>query len=247
MTFPAISIVIPAFNEARRLGTTLAQITTFLTARADEWEVIVVDDGSQDETAQVVADFATTNDSIRLLGYAENRGKGYAVRYGILASRFATVLVTDADLSTPIAELEKLYPLLADADVVIGSRSVSAAEVQKKQGRFRNLCGKVFNVIIRLLGLTPFGDTQCGFKLWKREAAQKIFPLCCLDGFAIDVEALLLASRAGLCIKEVGVLWRNSPESKVRIFADSLTMFVDVLSLRWRIGADRHHDRAEEE
>lgn len=239
----SLSVVIPAFNEGRRLSTTLEQITNFLTAWADEWEVIVVDDGSQDNTAQVVANFAAGAESIRLFGYAQNRGKGYAVRCGVLASRFETILITDADLSTPIEELEKLYPLLADADVVIGSRSVSEAELLKKQGPFRNLCGKIFNRIIRLLQLTPFGDTQCGFKMWRKDAAQKIFPLCRVDGFAFDVEALLLASRAGLRIREVGVLWRNFPESKVRIVADSLGMFVDVLLIRWRIGAGRHIEK----
>lgn len=238
----SLSVVIPAFNEGRRLATTLVQITNFLTTWADEWEVLVVDDGSQDDTAQLVGNFATGVEFVRLLGYAQNRGKGYAVRCGVLASQYETILMTDADLSTPIAEIEKLYALLADADVVIASRSINDAKLLEKQGPFRMICGKAFNLILRLLRLTSFGDTQCGFKLWRRSVAQQVFVECHIDGFAFDVETLLLARRRGLRISEVGVVWKNSPESKVRIVTDSLAMFVDVLRLRRRIGMWRYSE-----
>lgn len=239
--WPTISVVIPAYNEERRIGASLRRIVEWLTAQEIEFEVIVVDDGSQDATVAEVL-LCRPGTTIRLLRGEENRGKGAAVRRGVLAAKHEVILISDADLSTPIEELEKLYPCLVDADVVIGSRSVSDAELLKKQGPFRNLCGKIFNIIVRLLGLTSFGDTQCGFKLWRREAALKIFPLCQVDGFAFDVEALLLARRANLCIKEVGVIWRNSPESKVRVVTDSLSMFIDVLRIRYRVGADQNSE-----
>lgn len=237
---PALSVVIPAYNEARRLGPTLDRVTEYLRARRDreagregEHEVLVVDDGSTDDTAQRVE--AHPDPVVRLVRQPENRGKGAALRRGVAESRGERVLLCDADLSTPIQDVERLAAHLDDgADLAIGSRAVEGADVQRHQPFYRELMGKIFNRIIRLLGVRGLRDTQCGFKLLDGEVARRLFRELRTEGFAFDVELVWLARRHGLRVDEVGVRWIDSPDTRVHAVYDSVRMLRDVLLMRWR-------------
>jgi dolichyl-phosphate beta-glucosyltransferase len=234
-----LTVVIPAYNEAGRLGPSLAKAVEYLARRGGSWELLVVDDGSGDATSAVAADFA--EQGVVVLRHPVNRGKGAAVRTGLLASRGDRVLLSDADFSTPVTELEKLEAHLAEAPVVIGSRAAAGADVRRRQPLYRELMGKVFNRIIRLLGAPGIADTQCGFKLLDGDAARSLAAELTIEGFAYDVELLWLAKSRGLPIREVGVVWINSPESKVSPLRSSLAMLRDVLRIRRR--RHRRHRR----
>lgn len=225
-----ISVVIPAFNEQRRLPATLQQVVPYLAGRFAEYEVIVVDDGSGDDTAGVVA--AAGSGRVRLIRYAPNRGKGHAVRTGVLAATGEFILVSDADLSTPIEELETLLQALDGCDVAIGSRATAQTRILRYQPWYRIVLGKTFNKIVRLLAVGGLNDTQCGFKCWRAAAARAVFSRSLIDGFAFDVETLFLARRMGFSIREVGVAWRNDPESKVHPLFHSAQMLKDLLKIR---------------
>lgn len=233
-----LSVVVPAFNEEGRLGVTLPHLWRSLQRRFADFEIIVVDDGSGDKTAEIVSRFAAMHREVRLLRYDTNRGKGYAVRTGVLAAKGNFVLFSDADLSTPISELRKLMNALADGcDIAIGSRAHRQAKILRKQPYYRVLMGKTFNKMVRLLTIGGIRDTQCGFKCFTRQAAREIFSNCRIDGFSFDVEALCLARMKGYRIKEVGVLWRNDPQSKVSPIRHSLQMFRDILLIRYYLVA----------
>ncbi len=235
-----LSIVIPAYNEAERIGPSLEQIAAFLRQRGTEYEVLVVDDGSSDATAEVAAGFA--NLDVRVLSQPRNLGKGAAVRRGVVESRGQRVLISDADLSTPIEAVERLEAELENAEVVLGSRAVAGADVQVHQPFYRELMGKTFNLIIRTLGVRGIKDTQCGFKLVDGDAARQLFTDMIIDRFAFDVELVWLARRRGLRVAEVGVPWVNSPRSRVHPIFDSANMVLDVLTFRfhhWRRSAKR--------
>jgi dolichyl-phosphate beta-glucosyltransferase len=228
-----LSVVVPAFNEAERLGPSLRRILDYLAGRRLASEVLVVDDGSADATAEVARSFAA--EGVRLLRHDENRGKGAAMRTGVLATSGERVLLSDADLSTPIEELEKLEPHLASADLVLGSRALQrGAQLDRRQPLYRELMGKTFNLLIRILGVRGIYDTQCGFKLVRGEVARDLFRGMTLDGFAYDVELILAARRRGCRIDEVGVAWSNSPASTVDPVRSSLAMLRDVMLLRLR-------------
>jgi dolichyl-phosphate beta-glucosyltransferase len=232
---PALSLVIPAFNEEKRLPVALARIAEWLGSRKPYMtaEVLVVDDGSSDRTAAVAEKTAAGLGLVfRLIRLPENRGKGAAVRAGVMEAAGEHVLVTDADLSTPIAEVEKL--LSADAPVAIGSRGIDATLVKQKQSLFRVASGKLFNFLVRLLAVTGIRDTQCGFKLFRRDAAREVFSRATVDRFAFDVEALLLARRLGYRIAEVPVLWFNSPDTRVGL-GGGLEAFAALFRIRWRV------------
>ncbi|MDI6845511.1 MAG: glycosyltransferase family 2 protein [Candidatus Saccharicenans sp.] len=232
---PYLSIVIPAFNEEKRIGFTLFLIKDYLESRKIEAEVILVDDGSQDRTAGVAREVMADYPRFRLIQLPVNRGKGAAVRTGMLEASGELILFTDADLSTPIEEMEKLLPLAREGyEVVIGSRALPGSEIKKRQGWLRERMGKFFNLLVRLLVLGGFRDTQCGFKLFRREAARNVFSRLQTDGFAFDVEALVLALSAGYRVAEVPVVWINHPESRVRLFRSSLKMFCELLKIRKR-------------
>lgn len=233
MSPPELSVVIPAYNEARRLGPTLDRVTGFLEARGLDHEVLVVDDGSTDSTAEIAR--AHPAPDVRLVRQGENRGKGAAARRGVAESRGKRVLLCDADLSTPIEELAALERRLDDgADVAIGSRGVAESDVRVHQPLYRELMGKTFNRIIRLLGVRGIRDTQCGFKLLEGEVARRLFRELRTDGFAFDVELLWLARRHGLRVDEVGVRWLDAPGSRVHPLFDSAAMLRDVALMRWR-------------
>jgi dolichyl-phosphate beta-glucosyltransferase len=234
MSAPLLSIVIPAFNEATRLPLSLEKIAAYLAGRAEPLhaEVIVVDDGSSDGTAAAASEAgARLGLELSVHVSPENRGKGNAVRVGALAARGAHVLVSDADFSTPLAEWEKLAA--TRAPVAIGSRALDETLVKAKQPFYRQAMGKLFNRLVQLLVVPGIRDTQCGFKLFSRDAARDVFTRAAIDRFAYDVEALLLARRLGYAIAEVPVLWFNSADSRVSLLGGAQA-YLDLLRIRFR-------------
>ena len=228
---PRISVVIPAFNEERRLGASLEKVTNYLSRRDEPFEVLVVDDGSRDATAEVGEAFAARG--VQVIRLPENRGKGAAVRAGALASRGRWVLLSDADLSTPIEDLEILESRCSEAPVILGSRAVSGAKITRRQPFYRELMGKTFNKLLRLFGVWGINDTQCGFKLLDGTLARQLFAEMVTPGFAFDVELVWLARRAGHRIVEVGVTWENADGSTVRPLLDPPRMLAEILRFRW--------------
>lgn len=228
-----ISVVIPAYNEEIRLESTLPPLWRALKRRFVIFEIIVVDDGSTDKTAGTVTRFSERHPEVRLIRYEVNRGKGYAVRTGVMAAKYDYVLFSDADLSTPIREVRKLLMALSEGyDVAIGSRSISDSKILECQPIYRVLMGKTFNKIVRLLTVRGINDTQCGFKCFKRVVGREIFENCRINGFSFDVELLYVAQQKGMKIKEVGVLWRDRPLSKVHPVMHSLEMLKDLALIR---------------
>ena len=232
-----LSIVIPAFNEEERLPASLGAVSAYLAARpsAPRVEVLVVDDGSSDATASRAEDAGRRHGlDLRVLRLPKNRGKGFAVRTGCLEAAGRLILVSDADFSTPIYEWEKLAS--AKTPVAIGSRAVDESLVKERQSIGRIAMGKLFNRIVRLLLLPGIHDTQCGFKLFSREAAREIFSRAKVDRFAYDVEALALSRGLGYAIAEVPVLWFNSPDSRVTLFGGAQA-YVELFRIRLRLRA----------
>jgi len=228
----ALSIVIPAFDEASRLGATLDRVLAWADDDGRPCEVVVVDDGSRDATSAVAS--SRGDGRVRLVRLPENRGKGAALRAGVLASRGELVLLTDADLSTPIAEVARLEQALAGADVAIGSRAVAGARIVEHQPFWREWSGRLFNRLLRLSAVGELRDTQCGFKLLRGDVARELFPRLTIERFAYDVELLWLARRRGYRVREVGVEWRNDLSSRVRLWRDGPRMLLDVARFRWR-------------
>jgi glycosyltransferase involved in cell wall biosynthesis len=230
-----LSIVVPAFNEERRLPKTFQSIRAYLKSRSLRAEVLVVDDGSTDATAKVVELSRAEFPELRLLSNGRNRGKGFSVRHGMLEARGEIAMFTDADLSAPMEEADKLLAALRGGtyDVAIGSRAVDRSLIEVRQSVFRERAGIFFNQIVRRITGLPFQDTQCGFKGFRREKARVIFERQRTEGFGFDPEILFLAQRQGLRVAEVPVRWAHDPATKVRIFADSLRMFLDLVAIRW--------------
>lgn len=229
-----LSIIIPAYNEERRIGATLSKIYSFLKAKGCDYEVIVVDDGSSDNTASIAAQSELAKEGkLILLKNAKNAGKGFSVRRGILSSRGDFVLFSDADLSTPITEADKLLQYIAEGfDIVIGSRSIADSDVRVHQPWLRERMGKIFNFFVKTFLVRNFNDTQCGFKLFKGDIARQIADLLKIDGFCFDVEMLYIARQKGYKAKEAGVIWEDSRQSKVRVLGSSLSMFCDLFRIR---------------
>jgi len=227
-----LSIIAPAYQEEGRIGPSLEKLTSWAGQRAETVEIVVVDDGSRDGTAALVAGYAERG--VRLVRLPVNRGKGAALRAGVAASGGARVLLTDVDLSTPIAEVDRLTPYLESADVVMGSRALSESRITRRQPIWRELAGKTFNAAIRLLGVRGFRDTQCGFKLLRGDVARELFAAMTIDRYAYDVELVWLAQRRGYRVIEVGVEWRDEGGSRVRVLRDGTRMLIDVLRLRLR-------------
>jgi glycosyltransferase involved in cell wall biosynthesis len=239
-TPPKVSVVVPAYNEAARIAESIRKIEEFLKKMPWGAEVIVVDDGSRDNTSAVVGGMKFPG--LRVLRYNPNRGKGFAVRTGVLDALGEYVLFTDADLSAPIDELEKLLNTAQEqnADVVVGSRAVDRSYIEKHQSRGRELGGIVFNLMVQtILGLR-IHDTQCGFKLFRRSKAVPVFERMTITGFGFDPELLFLAKRAKLKILELPVRWSHAEGSKIRFMRDSVRMFSDLLRIRWNQIAGRY-------
>ena len=234
----AFSLVIPAFNEASRVGETLLEVMSYLRASSPESEVIVVDDGSTDGTASVVREvFADAGPlQTRLIQQSKNRGKGAAVRAGLLAASRPVALFSDADLSTPIQEAPKLLePIMAgELDVAFGSRALDRRLIGNHQAWHREQGGRAFNLLVRLATGLPYWDTQCGFKAFKLDVFRPILESARSDGFGFDVELLYLAHRAHLRLREIPVRWNHCEGSKVHFLHDSVHMFQEVISLRSR-------------
>jgi dolichyl-phosphate beta-glucosyltransferase len=230
------SLVIPAYNEEGRIEACMRGVAEWVAGRpgAMEWEVLLVDDGSTDATvARARAAASTHGLEVRVVSYPENRGKGAAIREGVLEARGDPVLISDADLSTPLSEWAKLAERLPTHPVAIGSRALQQDLVRKRQSLHRVLLGRAGNRIIQLLAVPGIQDTQCGFKLFTASAAGELFRAARVDRFAWDVEILYLARRRGMPIAEVPVLWFNSPESKVRVVRDAVQTLWDVSRIRW--------------
>lgn len=244
---PKLSIVIPAYNEERRLGRTLGRIREYLATESfvpGEFEIVVVDDGSSDGTARVVQDCMREIPGLRLLSNGENQGKGYSVRRGMLEARGTVSLFTDADLSSPIEESEKLFNAIREGkDLAIGSRAVDRSLIVVHQSRFREIAGIIFNGFVRLFTGLPFRDTQCGFKAFVSGPCRVIFEQQRIERFGFDPEILFLAHRHGLKGAEVPVRWAHDPATKVHVLRDSLLMFADLLYIRWNWIVGRYPTR----
>jgi glycosyltransferase involved in cell wall biosynthesis len=233
---PEVSIVIPAFNEEKRLGGTLARIREYFATRSPSLagvEIVVVDDGSTDGTVRVAQDFARTAPCVRVIPNGRNRGKGYSVRQGILEARGRTALFTDADLSSPIYECERLFEAIDSGnDIAIGSRAIDRTLIAVHQSRFREFAGIVFNRLVRLFTGLSIEDTQCGFKAFRLPECRVIFEQQRIAGFGFDPEILFLAKRHGLRVAEVPVCWSHDPATKVQVYRHSIEMFLDLLRIR---------------
>lgn len=231
---PRYSIVVPAYNEQARIGATLEQILDHL--RAQQWnaEIVVVDDGSRDDTLEVLTRFSREHPQVRVLQNPGNQGKGYAVRNGMMNARGEILLFTDADLSSPISEASKLFTALEQgADVAIGSRWLDPSLQFQRQSLKRQALSRLYNIFLRMVLLFPYRDTQCGFKAFTRHAAEMIFPQQRITRWGFDPEILFLAHRRGLKVAEVPVRWGHDERSKIHPVRDGMRMAMDTLKVRW--------------
>jgi dolichyl-phosphate beta-glucosyltransferase len=233
---PFLSVVIPAYNEFLRIGRSLEKIRCYLESKDFASELIVVDDGSTDRTAELLREVAATFPTMHVLRNEPNRGKGFSVRRGVLEARGELVLFTDADLSAPIEDADKLLEALksSQADAAVGSRALRRELVGAHQPWFREYAGRSFNLLVRLFTGLRIYDTQCGLKLFRRSSTCRAFELQRNAGFGFDPEVLFLIKRLGGKIVEVPVQWNDDPATKVRLFRDSAAMALDLVRLRWR-------------
>ncbi len=228
------SIIIPAYNEGARLGATLDRVLQYASAQGWDAEVIVVNDGSRDQTPDLVRRYAQTYPTLRLLENPGNRGKGYSVRNGMLRAEGEILLFSDADLASPIEEAPKLFAAIqSGADIAIGSRWLRPELQTQRQSLLRQFYGRIFNLALRILLGLKFKDTQCGFKAFTRSAAQIIFPLQKIERWGFDPELLYLACRASLNVEEVPVAWSHQAGTRISPLRDGLRMFGEALTIRW--------------
>lgn len=231
-----LSVVFPAYNEEGRLEQTLLDALMYFSAGPRTVELIVVDDGSRDGTSQLVMDLARRYANLRLIRLPTNRGKGYAVRLGVVNARGNQILFADSDGATPIEEIERLSASLAGgADIAIGSRAIRSDSVSVRAKFYRRIMGRAFHYLVETLAVRGIKDTQCGFKLFTASAAHDIFPRIRMDGFSFDVELLLLARRRGLRVDEIPVNWEHKPGSRVSLVVDSAKMAMDLFRMRSNI------------
>jgi dolichyl-phosphate beta-glucosyltransferase len=231
---PTYSIVVPAYNESLRLGVTLEKILAWVGERRWQAEILVVNDGSRDNTAEIARRLMPGYPGVRLIENPGNRGKGYSVRNGMLQAKGEILFFTDADLSSPVEEAVKLFAAIREgADIAIGSRWVDSRLQTRKQPLYRQLLGRIFNLLLRLFLGLRFKDTQCGFKAFSRQAAETIFPLQRIERWGFDPELLYLAKKFGYGVTEVPVAWAHSAGTRLHPIRDGFRMFADVLRIRW--------------
>jgi len=239
--YPKYSIVIPAFNERARIPATLRSVVDCIRAHGWSAEVIVVNDGSSDETARLVREFSEHSPEVRLLENPSNRGKGYSVRSGILHALGDVVMFTDADLSSPIEEAERLFAAIAQgADIAIGSRWLASSRQTHRQPLYRQFFGRCFNALTRMVMNLPFADTQCGFKAFTRSAAQTVFQLQTIERWGFDPEILFIALKRGYHIQEVPVSWAHDERSRISYLRDGLQMLKELAIVRWNALVGRY-------
>ena len=231
-----LSVIIPAYNEEKRLSKTLEEIDKYLSKQNYDYEILVVNDGSKDKTAQVIRDRVSVIQNLRLIDNKKNNGKGYVVRQGMLEAKGEYRIFTDADNSTSIDQVEKMWPYFeAGFDIVFGSRDAKGAILDLPQSPLRRFLGEVFGFLTNLIvGTWGIADSQCGFKCFTKKAAENIFPKCKINRFAFDPEFFVIAKKLGYKIKEIPVYWENDPESKVK-FKWMVNMGLDLLKIRWNI------------
>lgn len=231
---PRLSIVVPAYNEEQRLQGSLLQIAEYVGRQSYTSEVIVSDDGSTDATSQLAEALAAQHPWLRIIREPSNRGKGAAVRNGVLQARGEFVLMCDADLATPIEELDNFWACIElGADVVIASRPLKASHLVRRQPLYREMAGRMFNLAVQLFAVWGIRDTQCGFKLFRGETARRLFSMSVRDGWDFDIEILYLARRLGYRIVEVPVHWYHRDGSKVRMLRDGMCMLAGIAAIRW--------------
>jgi dolichyl-phosphate beta-glucosyltransferase len=231
---PTYSLIFPAFNESRRLAATLDQVLSYVSQQHWKAEIIVVNDGSADETREIVRQYSARNPIVRLVDNPGNRGKGYSVRNGMLTARGDMLLFSDADLSSPISEAPKLLAALENgADIAIGSRWMKSELQTERQSITRQIFGRMYNLLLRILLGLDYKDTQCGFKAFTRNAARAIFSAQRIERWGFDPELLFLAKVYGLRVAEVPVEWAHAGGSKLRPVVDGVKMFVELLRIRW--------------
>lgn len=242
-----LSIIIPAYNEERRLPRTLDSIFAYLELHSYRTEILVVDDGSSDGTPELVASYRGRNPSPRLVSNDKNRGKGFSVRHGMLEARGEIALFTDADLSTPIEEADKLLASIREQgyDGAIGSRAVDRSLIQVRQSAIREQAGILFNRMVRWILGIDFSDTQCGFKAFRTERARIVFEQQRVERFGFDPEILFLAKRYGLRVAEIPVRWSHDAATKVNVAGDGLQMFLELLRIRWDALRGRYASESE--
>lgn len=239
------SLIIPAYNESNRIRPSLDQILKYLEEQHWEAEVLVVNDGSQDNTAQIVKEYGRTHPQVQLLENGRNRGKGFSVRNGMLHARGDICLLSDADLSSPITEAQKLFDAIAQgADIAIGSRWLQAELQTERQPLYRQLFGRIFNLLLRIVLGLNFKDTQCGFKAFRRDAAQQIFALQKIERWGFDPEILFLARQFGFRVVEVPVVWAHSAGTRLHPFKDGLLMGLEILRVRWNAWTGNYRSNA---
>ena len=232
--YPRYSIVIPAFNESARIPATLESVVGCIRANAWNAEVIVVNDGSIDNTAEIVRDIARGAPELRMIENPGNRGKGYSVRNGVLHALGDVIMFTDSDLSAPIVEAERLFAAIdAGADIAIGSRWLESGRQTHRQPLYRQFFGRCFNAVCRMVMRLPFADTQCGFKAFTRDAAQTVFQLQTIERWGFDPEILFIALKRGYTIKEVPVSWAHDARTRMSYLRDGVQMLKELVIVRW--------------
>lgn len=234
MSRPSLAVLIPAYNESARILPTLERLAGYFEGYANTWHVVVISDGSTDNTNQLVEDFAATHSRFSLLAYSPNRGKGYAVRKGMLEVDADFLLFSDADLAAPIEELTKLQAAISpEIPIAIGSRPLKESHLEIRQPWYREMLGRAFNKAVQFLAVRGVDDTQCGFKLFRNDVAKDVFGRCKLDGFGFDFESLIIARDLGYQIAEVPIRWSHQEGSKVVLLRDGPRMLRDLLKIRF--------------
>jgi dolichyl-phosphate beta-glucosyltransferase len=244
--YPKYSIIIPAYNESARIPATLESVVACIRERGWPAEVVVVNDGSTDSTAQLVRDFGSRAPEVRLLENPGNRGKGFSVRAGILQAQGEIVMFTDSDLSAPIEEAERLFAAISSgADIAIGSRWLESGRQTHRQPLYRQLFGRCFNLVCRMVMNLPFADTQCGFKAFTRSAAQTVFQLQTIERWGFDPEILFIALKRGFEVVEVPVSWAHDERTRMSYLRDGMQMLKELAIVRWNALTGRYNKSIE--